>query len=128
MFGYASDETPELMPLTHVLASRLAQQLAAVRKDGTCPWVRPDGKTQVRACGVAWCGVAWRGVAWRGVAWRGVAWRGVAWRGVAWRGVRVVWCACVWHVSGGTCTGRPVRRSEGHMNDVPWCLALLLTP
>jgi S-adenosylmethionine synthetase len=47
MFGYASDETPELMPLTHVYASQLGLRLTQVRKDGTCPWLRPDGKTQV---------------------------------------------------------------------------------
>jgi len=49
MFGYASDETPELMPLTHFLATKLGYQLTKVRKDGTLPWVRPDGKTQVTA-------------------------------------------------------------------------------
>ena len=47
MFGYATDETPELMPLTHVLATQLGYKLTEVRKDGTCPWLRPDGKTQV---------------------------------------------------------------------------------
>ncbi|GBF95193.1 S-adenosylmethionine synthetase [Raphidocelis subcapitata] len=47
MFGYASDESAELMPLTHCLASQLAMRLAQVRKDGTLPWLRPDGKTQV---------------------------------------------------------------------------------
>eukprot|EP00392_Amoebophrya_sp_AT5.2_P015532 g15738.t1 len=47
MFGYASDETPELMPLTHSLATQLGKKLTDVRKDGTLPWVRPDGKTQV---------------------------------------------------------------------------------
>ena len=47
MFGYATDETPELMPLTHSLATGLGYQLTVVRKNGTCPLLRPDGKTQV---------------------------------------------------------------------------------
>jgi len=47
MFGYATDETEECMPLTHLLANRIGYKLTEVRKDGTCPWVRPDGKTQV---------------------------------------------------------------------------------
>lgn len=47
MFGYATNESPDYMPLTSSLANKLGFRLTQVRKNGTCPWVRPDGKTQV---------------------------------------------------------------------------------
>jgi len=47
MFGYATDETEECMPLTIVLAHKLNSKMAELRRDGTVPWLRPDSKTQV---------------------------------------------------------------------------------
>ena len=47
MFGYACDETEALMPMSIYYAHRMSEKLSAVRRDGTLPWLRPDGKTQV---------------------------------------------------------------------------------
>jgi len=47
MFGYATNETEELMPLTHVLATKLVMRLSELRNNGALPWLRPDAKTQV---------------------------------------------------------------------------------
>lgn len=48
MFGYATNETEECMPLTIVLAHKLNEKMAELRRNGTLPWLRPDSKTQVR--------------------------------------------------------------------------------
>lgn len=47
MFGYATDETEECMPLTLIMAHKLNAKLAELRRNGTLPWLRPDSKTQV---------------------------------------------------------------------------------
>merc|ERR1719326_2518308 len=47
MFGYATDETTDCMPLTHLIATRLGKKLTDVRKNGLLWWLRPDGKTQI---------------------------------------------------------------------------------
>lgn len=47
MFGYASDETEEMMPLTIMLAHKINAKLSELRKNGTLPWLRPDCKSQV---------------------------------------------------------------------------------
>lgn len=47
MFGYATNETEECMPLTIVLAHKLNAKMAELRRNGTLPWLRPDSKTQV---------------------------------------------------------------------------------
>lgn len=48
MFGYATDETEECMPLTVVLSHRLNEKIAELRRSGAFPWARPDSKSQVR--------------------------------------------------------------------------------
>lgn len=50
MFGYATDETEECMPLTIVLAHKLNEKMSELRRNGIVPWLRPDSKTQVRSC------------------------------------------------------------------------------
>lgn len=50
MFGYATDETEECMPLTIMLAHRLNARMAELRRSGQLPWLRPDSKTQVTPC------------------------------------------------------------------------------
>lgn len=47
MFGYATDETPELMPLTIMLSHKLNMKMSELRRNGQLPWLRPDTKTQV---------------------------------------------------------------------------------
>ena len=58
MYGYATDETEELMPLTIILAHKLNKKMADGRRDGTLPWVRPDSKSQVGSL-LMMCAVLW---------------------------------------------------------------------
>lgn len=53
MFGYATNETEECMPLTIILAHKLNAKIAELRRNGVLPWLRPDSKTQVRVQGWA---------------------------------------------------------------------------
>ena len=48
MYGYATDETEELMPLTIMLAHKMNKKMAELRRNGTLPWLRPDSKSQVK--------------------------------------------------------------------------------
>ena len=57
MFGYATDETPELMPLTLQLAHQMNRKIAELRRDGTLWWARPDSKTQVSLRNLKWWGI-----------------------------------------------------------------------
>ena len=57
MFGYATDETPELMPLTLQLAHQMNRKIAELRRDGTLWWARPDSKTQVSMGNLEWWGI-----------------------------------------------------------------------
>lgn len=50
MFGYATDETEECMPLTIILAHKLNAKMSELRRKGILPWLRPDSKTQVKSC------------------------------------------------------------------------------
>lgn len=50
MFGYATNETPELMPLTCILSHKICQKMAELRRDGTMGYLRPDCKSQVKMC------------------------------------------------------------------------------
>ena len=52
MYGYATDETEELMPLTIMLAHKLNKKMADCRRDKTLPWIRPDSKAQVSVCAI----------------------------------------------------------------------------
>ena len=69
MFGYATDETEECMPLTIILAHKLNAKMAELRRDGTLPWLRPDSKTQVQHRGGGGGGGGGGGTAKSGVVW-----------------------------------------------------------